>query len=145
MSNRRMFITGASALLLVGGWSTWRWASAPRAPDVRTADLHTVIGFMGSEDYSRISQVARADYARGVTDRFAAALLERFYERPASQRSFILRTLARAQGEQFAREAGTADDYRSSLHRLLSRQPPRVQGMYTQFASDLRREREGLR
>lgn len=145
MKPRRTLLTIAAAAALVGGWSVWRWASAPQAPDVRTADLGTVIGFMGSQDYSQISQGARSDYARGVSDRFAAALLEKFYARPESQRTFILRAIARAQLTHAADECETPEEYRLRLHHQMTSQTPRVQAMYVQFALDLHHQREDLR
>jgi hypothetical protein len=133
-------------VVLPCAWWTWQWATASRAPDVRTADLGTVIGFLGSEHYSRMYQSARANYARGVADRLSGALLERFYARPAGQRSFLLSIVARGQESQARhhpqRFAGPSpDQLRAHLFRELSHHPPRVQAMRAQFASDLRAQR----
>lgn len=138
MKPRRMQLLAAGAAALLCALALWHWSNAPQAPDVRTADFGEVIGFMGSADYSRMYTDARADYARGVAARVQGLLLDRFYRLSPAHRGLILQTLALAWNCD-------ADHARGDYRRLVTRHPPRVQAMRTQFAIDLQRQQHSRR
>ena len=130
-------------LLAAVSWIGWRWATAPQPPNVRTDDLGTVIGYMGTEDFTRMYGQARADYATGVVDRIVGIALEKFYLRPAAQRAVVLKMIARAQ-QKTSISATPGAAFESQFKHIVTRQPPRVQGMMAQFVLDLARQREIL-
>jgi hypothetical protein len=116
---------------------------------VRTADLGTMIEFMGSPDYSRMYKPARADYARAVLDRVSGTLLEKVYRWPRPLREAALSFVAAEEQAQRARHLRafadpTPQQLRTSLERALAHQSPRVQAMRAAFALDLQRHREIL-
>src|SRR5688572_9102843 len=53
------------------GWTVYRWATYPTAPDVATVDLDTAINFMGSDDFNRLLERHRLRYAMAVVDRLS--------------------------------------------------------------------------
>jgi hypothetical protein len=146
---RRILAVCAIALLACAGWAVWHRFTRARAPDVRTADLGTVIEFMGSPDYSRMYKPARADYARAVLDRVSGTLLEKFYRWPRLAREAALSFVAAEEQALRARHPTrfaepTPQQLRGSLERSLAHQSPRVQAMRAAFALDLERHREQL-
>ena len=152
---RRRRITRAILVLLLaaavtsGAWGAWRWFTYPRAPDVRTADLSTVIGFMAGSDFNRMFRSSRVDYVRGVCDRLFGLGLQKFYRMPPGARSLVLQMIASAEQAELERHPRsypppTPQRVRGSAMRLMSRQPPRVQAMREQFVIDLARERRAM-
>ena len=136
------------AIVLGGGWGAWRWITYPRAPDVRTADFTTVIGFMGTSDFGRMFKSSRASYASAVADRMFAMTLEKFYALPPSARTLLLEMIASARQTELDRHpdlypAPTPQLLLRQTHRLMSHQPPRVQAMCVQFTLDLERAAGG--
>lgn len=66
----------ACAIVGAGTWATWRWMTYPDVPDVRSAQLDQVIGFMGTDDFNRMIERHRIEYALGVVDRLRGKSFE---------------------------------------------------------------------
>ena len=59
----------AAAILVVGGWGIWRWATYPVKPDVAHVDVNESIAFIGTNDFNRLFESDRKKYVLAVIDR----------------------------------------------------------------------------
>lgn len=106
-SNRRRTVgrgvAGLSAVVLIAiaGWGSYRWFTYPKVPDVRRVDLAAAINFMGSDDFNRMLERHRLQYALAVVDRLGQSsfpqLLQMMVTRDAN-RTQIARNIRAVKG-----------------------------------------------
>jgi hypothetical protein len=70
----RLVATGlVLVFLLLAGRAFHRWATYPQVPDVASADLDSAISFIGTDDFNRMGNGHRLEYALAVVDRLGQA------------------------------------------------------------------------